>query len=203
MRNKTEHSLYQTWTQIISRCENPNCQSYKDYGGRGIAMCERWRKSFINFAGDMGTRPFKMTIERIDNNGPYAPDNCRWATRKEQARNTRRKRTIELDGKLYHVADLSEKTGINPKTIYWRYKEGWPAEKIFAEQPQWNNSESIKLAVSAHSEMKKAQTHCKRGHEFTPDNTYENGGHRSCRICRRAWDRFLYYEKKRPITDFL
>lgn len=70
------------------RCENPNCKSYADYGGRGIAVCERWQ-SFDNFLADMGVRPDGMSLDRIDSDGNYEPSNCRWATRIEQSHNSR------------------------------------------------------------------------------------------------------------------
>ena len=89
LRASGKSPTYYSWQAMLLRCNNPISKSYKDYGGRGITICERWLK-FENFLADMGVRPPERTLDRRKVNGNYEPDNCRWATRKEQAMNTQK-----------------------------------------------------------------------------------------------------------------
>jgi len=114
-------SEHHTWTDIRHRCYNKNNSSYHYYGGRGIKVCDRWLESFKNFFEDMGPRPEKQSLDRIDNNGDYSPDNCKWSTHLEQMSNTRRNVLYLYEGELIHQNGLARKLNIDKRTVRNRF----------------------------------------------------------------------------------
>lgn len=117
---------YAAWQEVKRRCYRKTDKSFKWYGGRGISMCQRWRESYAAFLEDMGRAPSRdHSIDRIDNNGNYTPDNCRWATRVEQARNTRWNLALTVNGITATCIEWAERTGIRPATIRTRKALGW------------------------------------------------------------------------------
>lgn len=127
---KTGTPEYKSWIKMKERCFVTTCKAYPDYGGRGITVCERWKDCFENFLEDMGRRPSKKySIERKDNSRGYSPDNCVWATAKEQARNTRRNVHFEHGGRRMCIRQWEEELGYPPGLIAHRIYNGWSAER--------------------------------------------------------------------------
>lgn len=130
---KRNTRLFNIWYKMIQRCTNPKEAAYKDYGHRGIYVCQEWLNSFEAFwdwAQKNGYRD-DLSIDRIENNGPYSPENCRWATQKEQANNRRSNIIIEYKGESHNIAEWAKITGIKSGTLLRRYKQGWTLEEIF------------------------------------------------------------------------
>lgn len=138
-KRKDGHGLintkeYRAWGHMKSRCMNPLDKAYRYYGARGISVCERWL-SFQNFFSDMGMSPSAdHSIDRIDNNGNYCPGNCRWATIKEQRRNKRDNRVIDINGVRRPLSEWTEISGINYGTAHNRLRMGWsPSEAVYGK----------------------------------------------------------------------
>lgn len=118
--------VYGVWCNMIQRCENKNNPHFHNYGGRGISICQSWRSDFSVFEMDMGPRPTPThTLDRVDNNGDYHAGNCRWATRTQQARNSRRNLLVEMDGKSVPLIEACEMAGVNYDAAKWRHHAGY------------------------------------------------------------------------------
>lgn len=120
---------YSIFRDMMTRCTNPRYKEFHLYGGRGISICDRWLRNYENFLSDMGERPAGMTLERIDVNLGYSPDNCKWATDTEQANNKRNSVFLDFQGKRQTVAQWSRELGLHDKTIYMRLSKGASTEQ--------------------------------------------------------------------------
>lgn len=131
---KTKSPEYRCWSHIKKRCLNQNDAGWQNYGGRGITICKEWENDFQSFYAYIGPRPHsKASVDRIDNERGYEPGNVRWATRTEQARNTRLNRLITLNGKTQCLSDWAEQLGVNYQTLHSRFARGWSAEKALTK----------------------------------------------------------------------
>ncbi len=154
-RFKTTHGMshtavYNVWLTMIARTKNPNGKFYYRYGGRGITVHPRWL-DFANFYADMGPRPDKCSIERIDNDGNYEPGNCRWATQQEQTNNTRRNVWLTHDGQTLTVAQWARKIGIQVNTLYRRLRY-WPADKALTTPLIYSSSKRRRVIPQQNQE---------------------------------------------------
>lgn len=122
--------LYGIWNNMHSRCNNPKYDSYHKYGAKGIAVCAEWAgyKAFERWALDNGYMPH-LTIDRIDGTKGYSPDNCRWSTYKEQARNMKSNHYLTVNGRTLIVAEWAEEMGVHPNLIHGRLRDGWSEEE--------------------------------------------------------------------------
>lgn len=124
---------YMIWGQMIQRCKNRNNPAFKNYGGRGIYVCEQWL-NFEIFIKDMGAKPNGFTLDRIDNSKGYSPENCRWSSRAENNKNKRNNIWITLDGVSLVLSDWSKKSVVTYRTLHKRIKRGWDL-KLALETP--------------------------------------------------------------------
>lgn len=129
-RGATRTTEFVSWSAMHQRCDSPTYKDYPRYGGRGIRICRRWSgpKGYQNFLADMGRKPAPhFTVEREDNDGHYSPENCRWATPREQSNNRRSSVFVEIGGRTRTVVQWARETGVPANRIYGRLKKGWPA----------------------------------------------------------------------------
>lgn len=133
--NRSKTREFKIWLGIKKRCLDKNHSTHKEYGGRGIIICDKWKDSFENFLVDMGESPSNFhSIDRINNNGNYESSNCRWATRKEQQNNCRRNRIISYKGDNYTLSNLCDKLGLKYQLVYDRVtKLQWTIEEAVCQ----------------------------------------------------------------------
>lgn len=151
------HGMYKTpeykaWRNIKDRCFRSGSKHFPDYGGRGITMSAQWAADFTNFYTSMGPRPSPAhSIDRIDNNGNYEPENCRWATALEQASNNRRSKFVTVDGREMTVSAAARHFGVNVVTFWRRLERGMSVQE--ASQPSglgsWKNKTITKAEAKA------------------------------------------------------
>lgn len=138
LTKKQKHILQQKLCDMKNRCYNPENQFYKDYGARGIAVCDEWldkkdgHSNFQKWALSNGWTEF-MSIDRIDNNKGYSPDNCRWATPKEQANNRRNNHYVTIKGVTKTAQEWADEIGISQRAFLYRIEAGWKDEDCWSE----------------------------------------------------------------------
>lgn len=141
--DKFQHGKWKTsefgiWAGMLQRCYNQNAYGYNRYGGRGITVCESWKSSFQCFYDEMGQRPSKKhTIDRIDNDGNYCKENCRWATSKQQHNNRSNNRYIEFNGVRRTATEWAEFSGIDVHVMYGRINDGWSIERALTTPKEY------------------------------------------------------------------
>lgn len=139
-QRRTKHSLsgtklYMIWKAMKQRCSNPNNKDYPNYGERGIKVCDEWSRDFQTFYDWSIQNGYieGLSIDRIDTNGNYEPDNCRWITSKQQANNLRKNINIIFNGTTHTLSEWSDITGINYRTLMQRYVSGWSPDRMLTE----------------------------------------------------------------------
>ena len=173
--------LYSVWMSMKDRCRNPNAKAFHAYGGREISVCDRWSKSYADFAADMGERPPMTSLDRINNDLGYFKENCRWATSTEQQLNRRTARFVEIEGVQYRVHELARLAAKKADTIIERAESGLPYAEVISQEKRRVTS-GFALGGAANGIRQKSKSHCPHGH------SYENAiitrqGWRVCRVC--------------------
>lgn len=138
---KSHPNEYPCYVAMKGRCNNPKKSDYDYYGGRGIKVCKEWEDSFLSFYEDLGARPEGTTLDRKEVEGDYNKENCRWASKKVQANNTRRNMWIDYEGERKTLSQWCEFTGVNRTTISYRLKNGWEVGEALELEPTPSKSE--------------------------------------------------------------
>ncbi|MDE1906033.1 MAG: hypothetical protein KGH75_06230 [Rhodospirillales bacterium] len=132
MSDVERQRLYWVWAAMIQRCTNPRDKGFKNYGGRGITVCDRWRNSFADFLRDMGAREPRQVLDRIDNDAGYAPENCRWADSATSNANRRISKFVLVNGKSMCLRHACKELGLTYRPIAKRLANGWDAQKALS-----------------------------------------------------------------------
>lgn len=139
---RTKTPEFSIWTNMRRRCNNPHRPDYRNYGARGITVCDEWNASFERFYADMGPRPEDCTLERLDNDKPYCKENCAWVPIKINSRNTRRTKRYMINGRKITLVEAAELYGLNVNTLYNRVVTlGWePSRAVNEPVKKWHAS---------------------------------------------------------------
>ena len=133
-KRKPRERLYRIWQHMKDRCYNHNCDSYHNYGGRGITVCDEWRNNYQNFQEWALRNGYTddLTIDRSNVNGNYEPSNCRWLTQQEQSFNKRTNRTLTYKNKTQTLTEWATELNINSNTLLYRLRRGWTVERALS-----------------------------------------------------------------------
>lgn len=140
-----QHVEWVAWKSMVHRCTSPKAKSYAGYGGRGITVCDRWLgdQGYENFCADMGPRPDGYSLERLNVDRGYSPDNCAWIPRAAQADNKRQSRWVEYEGERISATRLAERLGLPAKCVFYRLDHGWSVEQIVSRPAGWRPSKYV------------------------------------------------------------
>lgn len=180
---KNNPPAYGVWASMKDRCKNRNCRSWPNYGGRGIGYCERW-ESYSEWAKDMLPRLPGFSLERIDNDADYSPENCYWADKKAQQRNRRVAAYVEIEGVRYRAIELAEQIGVKADTIIDRARRGMTYDEVMFSG-RYVDTSGFSAGTSARIAKARDRTHCKRGHPYETYASFTPQGWRTCRECHR------------------
>lgn len=138
--------LYSRWKAMKQRCYNPKHTYYKNYGARGISVCDEWKDNFLNFYNWAISTGYRegLTVDRIDNDKGYSPENCRWATKKEQGRNLRTNRPITIGGETKLMCEWAEISGISSANILKRIRRGWKNEDLIKPLKSYSQNKATR-----------------------------------------------------------